>query len=226
MDHTQASRRIGRIAALALFFCGVAYAIVTVIGVISLKSPLDPIRDPFFSLMEILIIIMGPLLVVLMVAVHAYAARDEKVYSLTALAFMILSAGTTTSIHFVVLIASRQAALTSLPWLPLFLSFQWPSVVYILDVLAWDVFYGFSMLFAAPVFKGGKWETAVRITMAVIGVLSIVGLICLPFGNIQLRWIGIFGYAGLSPVVFLLLAKVLGRTESRSQETARVLVLS
>jgi hypothetical protein len=135
-------------------------------------------------------------------------------------------AGTTTSIHFVVLIASRQAALTSLPWLPLFLSFQWPSVVYILDILAWDVFYGFSMLFAALVFKGGRLETAVRITMAVSGVLSIAGLICLPLGNIQLRWIGIFGYAGLGPVVFLLLAKVLGRTESRSQATARASVQS
>ncbi len=56
--------------------------------------------------------------------------------------------------------------------------------------------------------------------MAVIGVLSIVGLICLPFGNIQLRWIGIFGYAGLSPVVFLLLAQVLGRAEVHSQEAA------
>ena len=38
MDSTQASRKIGRGAALALFFCGVAYAIVTVIGVISFKE--------------------------------------------------------------------------------------------------------------------------------------------------------------------------------------------
>jgi cytochrome bd-type quinol oxidase subunit 2 len=130
MDSTQASRKIGRVAAQALFFCGVAYAIVTVIGVISLKSPQEPIHDPFFSLMEILIIITAPLLVVLMVAVHAYAARDDKVYSLTALAFMIVSAGITSSIHFVVLVASRQVAFRSLSWLPLFLSFQWPSVVY------------------------------------------------------------------------------------------------
>jgi hypothetical protein len=26
-------------------------------------------------------------------------------------------------------------------------------VIYALDILAWDWFYGFSMLFAAPVFK-------------------------------------------------------------------------
>jgi hypothetical protein len=158
MHHTHASRQIGRVAALALFFFTVAYAIITAVGYVSLKSPHEPIQDPFFSLMEVLIIITAPLLVVLMVVVHAYAARDDKVYSLTALAFMIMSAGITSSIHFVVLIASRQVAFRSLSWLPLFLSFQWPSVVYILDILAWDLFYGFSMLFAALVFKGVGWK--------------------------------------------------------------------
>ena len=110
-----------------------------------------------------------------------------------------------------VLTVGRQVEFTSVSWMPLFLSFQWPSVVYALDILAWDWFYGLSMLFAAPVFKGGRLQTAVRIAMVVSGVLSIAGLIFLPFGDIQLRNIGIFGYAGLSPVVFLLLATVLGR---------------
>ena len=35
--------------------------------------------------------------------------------------------------------------------------------------------------------------------------------------------IGILGYAGLSPVMFLLLAKVLGRAKARSEEAARSL---
>ena|SRR2546426_6077771 len=136
---------------------------------------------------------------------------------------MIVCAAITSSVHFVVLTVGRQVEFTSVSWMPLFLSFQWPSVVYALDILAWDWFYGLSMLFAAPVFKGGRLQTAVRIAMVVSGVLSIAGLIFLPFGDIQLRNIGIFGYAGLSPVVFLLLATVLGRAESRSQEAARSL---
>jgi hypothetical protein len=221
MDQTKTSRQIGRISALALFFCAVAYAITLALGLISLKSPQDPIKDPYFTLMELLIFIMAPLMVVVMVAVHAYAAREDKVYSLIALAFMIMSAAITAGNHFVVMVASRQPELSSLPWLPLFLSFKWPSVIYILDILAWDVFYAFAMLFAAPVFKGGKLETAVRISMAVTGLLSIAGLIFLPFGNIQLRMIGIIGYAGLSPVVFLLLAFVFGRAKSRSEVAAR-----
>jgi hypothetical protein len=107
--------------------------------------------------------------------------------------------------------------------MPLFLSYKWPSVIYTVDILAWDWFYGLSLLFAALVFKGGRLQTAVRIAMAVSGVLSIGGLIFLPFGDIQLRMIGILGYAGLSPVVYLLVAIVLGRAESRSQEAARSL---
>lgn len=46
MDQTQASRQLGRAAALALFFFGVAYAIITFVGIVSLKSPQQPIPDP------------------------------------------------------------------------------------------------------------------------------------------------------------------------------------
>lgn len=223
IDHTQASRQIGRVAALVVFFITVAYAIITIVGFVSLKSPQEPIQDPYFFWMEVLIVVMAPLMVVVMVAVHAYAAHDVKAYSLTALVFMIVCVGITSSVHFVMLTVGRQVEFTSVSWMPLFLSFKWPSVTYTLDILAWDWFYGLSLLFAALVFKGGRLETAVRISLAVSGVLSLAGLIFLPLGNIQLRMIGILGYAGLAPVVFLLLAIVLGRAESRSQEAARSL---
>lgn len=71
-----------------------------------------------------------------------------------------------------------------------------------------------------PIFKGHRLGIAVRILTVVSGGLSLAGLIFLPFEDIQLRTIGILGYAGLSPVVFLLVAKVLGRAESRSEEAA------
>jgi hypothetical protein len=223
MDHTQASRQIGRAAALALVFFGVAYVVITTVGLVSLKSPQEPIPDPFNFLMEVLIVVTAPLYVAVMVAVHAYAARDVKAYSLMALAFMIVCAAITSSVHFVMLTVSRQVEFTSVSWMPLFLSWKWPSVIYAVDIVAWDWFYGLSLLFAALVFKGGKLETAVRIALAVSGVLSLAGLLFLPFGNIQLRMIGILGYAGLAPVVYVLLAIVLGRAESRSQEAARSL---
>lgn len=135
--------------------------------------------------MEVLIVVTAPLYVAVMVAVHAYAARDVKAYSLTALVFMIVCAGITSSVHFVMLTVGRQVEFTSVSWMPLFLSFKWPSVVYALDILAWDWFYGLSMLFAAPVFKGGKLETAVLAEVLVSA--SLIILSPFPIGCIRSR---------------------------------------
>lgn len=216
---TPQHRTIGRAAAWAIFFLGVVYAITTVLGFLSLKSPQDPIGDPFVSIMELLIILMAPLYVVSMVTVHAYALPEVKVYSLTSLCFMILMAGLTSSVHFVILTVGEQIEATGLTWVPLFLSWKWPSVAYTLDILAWDWFFALSMLFAAPVFKGGRLEITVRILMIVSGVLSLAGLIGVPLADMQVRNIGIIGYGVVAPVVFLLLGIVFGRTQHVSGDS-------
>jgi hypothetical protein len=209
-DFTLQHRTVAKAAAWAVFCLGVLYAIATVLGFQALKSPQDPIGDPFFSMMELLIISVAPLMVVSMVAVHAYALPDTKIYSLTALIFTILMCGITSSVHFVILTASKQLEATSVSWL---LSFEWPSVAYTLDILAWDWFFALSMLFAAPVFGVGRLEQTVRLLMIVSGFLSLVGLIGVPLANMQIRNIGIIGYGVVAPVVFLLLGIVFGRTQ-------------
>jgi hypothetical protein len=210
---TSQHRAIGRAAAWAVFCLLVVYAVTTVLGLLSLRSPEDQIGDPYFTMMELLIVLIAPLTLVTMVAVHAYASPEAKVYSLTALIFMILLAGLTSSVHFVVLTVSRQLEAAGLTWVPLFLSFKWPSVAYTLDILAWDWFFALSMLFAAPVFKEGRLEKTVRILMIVSGVLSLAGLLGVPLANMQVRDIGIIGYAVVALPVFLLLGLVLGRTQ-------------
>jgi uncharacterized membrane protein len=214
-------RAIGRAAAWLVFLLGLVYAVTTVLGFLSLKSPQDPIGDPYFSIMELLIVLMAPLMVVVMVAVHAYASPEFKAYSFTALIFTILQAGITSSVHFVILTVSRQIEATGLIWAPLFFSFKWPSVAYTLDILAWDWFFALSMLFAAPVFKAGSLETKVRILMIITGILSLVGLIGVPLADMQVRNIGIVGYAGVTPVVFLLLGIIFDRTQHVLSDTER-----
>lgn len=220
-DFTIQYRRLGRAAAWAVFLLGLVYAVTTVLGLLSLKSPQDPIGDPYFSIMEVLIVLLAPLMVVSLVAVHAYASAEGKAYSFTALAFMILLAGITSSVHFVILTVRRQIEAAGVTWVPLLLSFTWPSVAYTLDILAWDFFFALSMLFAAPVFKGGRLERAVRLLMLASGVLSLAGLIGVPLANMEVRNIGIVGYAGVTPVVFLLLGIVFGRTHPAPRETRR-----
>ncbi|MCG8403214.1 MAG: hypothetical protein MJA84_16715 [Firmicutes bacterium] len=221
-DFTKMDRLIGKTTALAIFFLLVMYAVTLTMGLLSLESKLEPISDPFFSIMEILIIVIAPLMVVLMAVVHAYAAPNVKTLSLTALIFMSILACITCSVHFIILTVSRQAeSIVALPWISLFFSFKWPSVIYALDILAWDLFFSLSMFFAAPVFKGDRLKDSVRILMIVSGVLSLAGLIGPIVGSMQIRNIGIVGYVGVFSIVCLLLAKVFSRTELYEESIAK-----
>jgi len=219
---TKQYRTIGKVSAWAVFCLVVLYVPTTVLGFLSLKSPQDPIGDPYFSIMELLILLIAPLMVMSMVAVHAYASEEAKAYSFTALVFMIIMACITSSLHFVVLTVSRQIEATGITWASLLFSFKWPSVVYTLDILAWDWFFAISMLLAAPVFKEGRLEKTARLIMIVAGGLSLVGLLGVPLAImnvdywLNVRNIGIIGYALVSPIAFLLLAIIFGRTQPAS----------
>jgi hypothetical protein len=203
---TVIARRLGIVSAAGTVFLMVVYAITLVAGLVSLQSPQQPIGNPLFAILEILIILMMPFMVALMVAVHAWASPQTKTFSLMALVFMAVIAGLTCSVHFVILTVSRQAAFAGQSWLPLFLEFRWPSVVYALDILAWDVFFPLSVLSAAPVFGGSRLATSIRVLLIASGVLALGGLSGVIVGDMQLRNIGIVGYVGVFPVAAVLLA--------------------
>jgi hypothetical protein len=203
---TATARRLGIFSAAATVVLLAAYAITLAVGLASLESPQQPIGDPMFSILEVLIIVTTPAMVALMVAVHAWAPMHAKTLSLTALVFMGLLAGLTCSLHFVVLTLSRQPEFAGQPWLPLVFRFKWPSVAYALDILGWDLFFALSMLFAAPVFRGSRLAAWIRVLMISSGVLSLAGLSGVVVGEMQLRNIGIVGYVGVFLVVAALLA--------------------
>ncbi len=199
------SSPLGKAAAWGVFILAILYALTTLLGFLALKSPLDPIGDPYFTLMELLILLMAPLMVVTMVALHQSTAPQQKTYSLAALAFMLLMAGLTMGIHFVILTVSRSLEAAGPSWAVFFFAFKWPSVAYTLDILAWDIFFPLSFLCALPIFRSGRLEGAIRILMMISVVLCFAGLIGIPLANMSYRNIGIIGYAVFAPVVFLLL---------------------
>ena len=198
-----------------MFGLNIVYDITLVLGFLSLTSPLEPIGDPYFSILEVLIIAMAPLMLVVMVAVHAYASPETKAYSLTALAFMILSVGITCGVHFTILTVSRQIEAAGFSQASYLFSFKWPSVAYTIDALSWDLFFALSFLFAGLVFKKGRLERAVRFSMLITGVLSLVGLFGVPFlGQTPIiRNIGIVGYAGGTLIIFPLLGIIFGHSK-------------
>lgn len=212
MEFTAIARRLGLLSAAATVVLVAAYAVTLTIGLLSLDAPDQPIRNPTFTILEILIIIMMPALVGLMIAVHAWAPTRLKALGFAAVVFMGLLAGLTISLHFVILTVSREPEFEGQPWLPLVLEFKWPSIAYALDILAWDVFFALSMLFAAPVFRGSRLARWIQWLMLAAGILALAGLSGVAFGDMQLRNIGIVGYVPVFLVVAALLGVLLYRT--------------
>ena len=85
--------RLGIAPAVGTTFLGVVYSVTLAHGLLSLQVPRQPIGDPWSSILEILLLFMTPLIVVLMVAVHAFALSDLKTFRLMALVFMSLLVG-------------------------------------------------------------------------------------------------------------------------------------
>lgn len=162
----------------------------------------DPIGDPVLAVMEIITMVAAPLVVVLMAAVYGIAGRDRKTPALIALSFGVIVAGLTSGVHFTALTSGRQ---TGVPLL------QWPSTAYALELLAWDVFLGLSLLFAAPVFVGAGLFAAARWSLGIAGALSLAGTIGPITGNMALQRIGILGYGVVLPIASAILARVFRR---------------
>jgi hypothetical protein len=211
---TTSARRLGLGCAVGTVVLSLLYAVPLVAGLLSLPSPDSPIGDPWFRMMEVLIILTTPLMVGLMVAVRAWAPAQTRVYGSLAVVFAGLLTLVTCSVHFVILSVGRRPEYAGQPWLPLALSFRWLSVPYALDVLAWDVFFALSVLCAAPLFGGSRLARAVRVLLVVSGVLALGGLSGVLLDDSRFRSVGIVGYAAVFPVAALLLAVLFHRSRA------------
>lgn len=205
--------KVGNTSTHTVFVLGVAYAVVIALGLLSLPTPLDPIGDPYFTLMEMLTLLIAPAMAISMVSIHFMAAEEDRVYSFAGAVFMFIMAAITSCVHFVILVFSHQVSKQQLTELAPFLSFRWPSVFYALDVLAWDWFYPLAFIFAAQAFRNGRLERRIRVLMIVSAVLSLGGLMGVVLANMQVRNIGIVGYAVVGPVCFLMVGRLIrGKT--------------
>jgi hypothetical protein len=200
-------RKVGQTSCYMVFGLGICYALVTTIGLLSLKSSHDAIGDPYFTIMEILSILIALLMTISIAAVYCYASPVDKLFSLVSLVLISITTGITSIVHFLILSISHSTEAGQLKNYSFIFSFKWPSIVYALDILAWDLFFGLSMLFAVPVFRKVRLGKILKILLIISGMLSLIGLIGVPLQNIQVRNIGIIGYAVVAPFAFLLIGK-------------------
>ena len=195
------THRLGFLSASGLALVGIVYAIAVALGIAEAGFD-DPIVDPVLAVMEIVTLIAAPLVVILMSAVYGYADRERKTIALASLSFAVLMAGMTSAVHFVSLTWGRQTGITTL---------QWPSTLYALELLAWDVFLGLSLVCAAPVFAGPGLNLAARWCVSITGALCLVGTLGPIIGDMALQRIGILGYGVALPITCFILARVFRR---------------
>ena len=205
-------RKVGRFAAWTGFGIMQVYSVVSGLAFFSLKGPYDAVEEPYLPVMALLTILLSSVMVVTLIAVHAYAAPEHRVYSFMALAFAILLAGITSSVNFAVFVVSRQAIEASAPWHSVFLPYRWPTMAYAMDLFAWDWFYSLAVLSAAVVFTKGPLERVTRIVMVLSGWLSLIGLTAMPFAPTVGIGFSIVGWGVCGSLVLLLWAIVFGRT--------------
>ena len=212
------ARRLGIAAAWITFIVVEVYAVVSGIAFASQGRAVE--SGPFLSIMALLVVVMGPFLVLSMVAVHAYASPTRKALALAALVFMIACVAVTSCINFMLLLVSSRPELFSESWRAVFLPCKWPVPAFVLDNFVWDWFFGISMLLAAPVFGGDTLRNALRAVMILSGALCLAGLAWLAVSPEQAIIIGILGWGAAGPIVFLLLAKVFGRVQAGTGDVA------
>jgi hypothetical protein len=189
-----------------------AYALVLVVGLATLPTPAHPIQDPWFTLMELLILAIAPAMVVFTVALHGCVASENRHVALLGIIFMSLCAGVTCCVHFSILVLSRQPEIAAAEWAPLVLSFNWPSLAYALDILAWDFFFALAAFFAALALRGECGQGVPRGLLFAAAALSFLGLAGVPLGDMSVRNIGIVGYVVLFPIATALVARAQRRT--------------
>lgn len=191
------ANRIGYLSSSGLFVVGLAYAVIVAFGM-SQAGFDDPIVDPTLAVMEALTLLSAPLVVAVMASVYETASRDRKVFGVMALVFAGIMAGLTSAVHFVALTAGRQADFAVL---------EWPSMPYAVELLAWDIFLGLSLLCAAFVFVGSGIRAFARWSLVIAGALSLLGAIGPIVGDMALQRIGILGYGVGLPIAALVLSR-------------------
>ena len=215
---TERDRRIGLWSARAIFVLAVPYAATFVVGFASLGNLHDPLPDPYLAIGEVLIIFMAPVMVMLMVAIHACAPLRARTFSMTALGWMLIVAALTVTVHFVELTVVRHIQPDTVPGFARLFDFEWPSMLYAIDIAAWDLFLGLSLLFAAAAFANQR-NPAARRGLLLSGSLCLVGLVGPATNDLAWRGIGIFGYAVVFPITCLALSRAFhGQLHMRSRE--------
>ena len=180
-------------------------------------------------------ILLAPTFVVLMACIHAYAPEPKKIYSRIGLAFSLVYAVVILVDYYLqltVVVPNLQAGETD--GLSLFTQYHPRGLFIALETLGYSMLT-IALLFAAPVFAGGRAERAIRALFTLSFVLAVVAfvglallghdLVAFEVTVLMINWIVLIASGLLLGIVFRRAAQsqvgdlvVRGRFSTRSSQ--------
>lgn len=206
------ARRLGVAAALGVLGVGILY-VATILGwLVVVATPREPIGDPWLAVMESLTVLSALAFLGMAAAVACFADEERRVWGLATLATATVAAGLTLAVHFVQLTAVRQL------WRAGELAdyrLVWPSAIFALEYLAWDLMVGLTLILAGRVLETAPRGGAARLALTAAGALCLMGLLGPATGRMGLQNVAVLGYAVGLPVAAGLLARLFHETGGR-----------
>lgn len=196
LDRRRAPLRLGAFSASVVALVGVLYLGVIGAWVALVRTPADPIGDPYLLLMEVLTILSALGLAGWVQARLLLAPPEARGFALAAFATGICASALTITVHLVQLTAVRQM------WKAGVLEdyrLVWPSPLFAVEYAAWDLFVGLTMIFLGLA-KGLETERRGRIPLLAGGSLCLMGLAGPLSGNMALQTLAVLGYGVLLPL--------------------------
>lgn len=202
----QNKQQMVRWTAYALLALGVVYVGLIAWGIITRDPDTGFIRDPVRILMEIVTMASAVVLLFFALSIKRLLAPEHTFLAEISVVLMTILVSLTGMVHFVSITVSSPL-MQAYPQLSPLLSLGWPSLLLSIDILAWDVFFGLAFIFLGLSLRPMKELSIASSLMIISGILSLLGLIALPFNNMDLRYIGIFGYTVMPVISCALLAR-------------------
>jgi hypothetical protein len=183
-------------SAFTLSALGSLYLLVTGYGMSSVGLS-EPIVGLTLTIMELITLLTAPLLIVLVSTIYSTEKPEHKVYCNISLCFTVVATGITSAVHFVSLTAMKQTGAQMIIW---------PSTLYALELLAWDVFLGLALCFLSAAYVGRGLKRYIRSGLIIAGVLCLTGILGPASGDMRFQFIAVVGYGLIMPVIWLMIA--------------------
>jgi hypothetical protein len=192
MDKTK-TQKLAFINTLILICVALIYLGLIIIGIITSNPITGYFQDNIKYCMEVTTMGSSIILLVFTVLIFYSFETETNICGFLSILFMSMVVILTCSVHFIGITVSSTLISSNKSFESL-LSLNWPSALFSLDILAWDLFFGVSFICLGISLNKYSKQGIAGLLSIISGLISILGLIALPMNNMNIRYIGIFGY--------------------------------